>query len=634
MTNMNRNIPHKQSFASVSRPNLQRYLLLVGLLLCLIYAPFGLNAQKNAVPQLISYQAVARSADGALMAEQSIQVRFSFSTRDGSSEVYYSEIHEVNTQQDGQFDLMIGAGVPQKSTFSAIPWSKPAIYLGVELAEGAGKPFKLVSRSQMMAVPYAFVAERAATLSDSTALSLRNQSIHWLTAGNDDSRPPVHFIGTRDNQDLVVKTANTTRAIFTKEGQMQVYSGVGAAGVDTNPDDYPITVEGGNQGIYIKVNGSRNGDNNFLTFADDTQVWGRVEGETWAEIQASEDYAIQVALYTLQGVSLVLQVAAEVAGAVAYASSGYGAGAAPPTVANGIILGTQAADLIAEAIVWATDLEQNQGVAYATGKGDYAEYMKRSIDSRDLFAGEVVGISGGMISSNTQNAEHLRIISTSPAIIGNKPAKEEEAAYEKVAYMGQVHVRVAGAANAGDYILPSGNNDGLAIAVAPENMKIGDYKNIIGVSWETVPLALVNYVNTAIGIQANDLGYELDAMNRKVQRIYDYLDGKTSIEELASMKNKSAADTPDNAAITAAWKSVDDADFDKIIDEHADIFIQVFKGAEEQLKSRDYDYSHMPQLQELFDDPITVIKQLRRNPDFFSQWAILDHQLEEFVDKK
>ncbi|MEO0341056.1 MAG: hypothetical protein AAF242_17820, partial [Bacteroidota bacterium] len=289
---------------------------------------FGQTAAVDENDHFIFYQAIARDAQGSLYENAAIAVRISMTSRDGQSSTYFQEVHQVTTNEEGLFQLFIGGGQGAVNSLKEVPWDKENIYLGIEIAE-ANQAFVLASRTQMLTVPYAFVAEKAGRLESPANVTLRDQNIHWNTSGNNDSRPEVHSIGTTDNVDLVIKTNNVERAKITKEGQFQFFSGVD--GNDTDKGAYPLVVEGSQQGIYIKVNGSRTGDNNFLTFADDSQVWGRVEGQTADELRATTSYQVQVALYTLSGVSLLGQIVAETAEAIGYAASGLGAGAAPPT---------------------------------------------------------------------------------------------------------------------------------------------------------------------------------------------------------------------------------------------------------------------------------------------------------------
>ena len=87
--------------------------------------------------------------------------------------------------------------------------------------------------------------------------------------------------------------------------------------------------------------------------------------------------------------------------------------------------------------------------------------------------------------------------------------------FEKIAFMGQAPVKVVGEVKRGDYIIPSGKGDGLAIAVAPENMKTKDFARIIGISWgESDGKKMFEYVNTAVGINTNDLVATVDRMQQ------------------------------------------------------------------------------------------------------------------------
>jgi len=54
--------------------------------------------------------------------------------------------------------------------------------------------------------------------------------------------------------------------------------------------NHPLLIDGGNNGLAIKVNGSRNNNTNFITFYDDLGSWGRIEGETPDEFENNADY--------------------------------------------------------------------------------------------------------------------------------------------------------------------------------------------------------------------------------------------------------------------------------------------------------------------------------------------------------
>ena len=154
------------------------------------------------------------------------------------------------------------------------------------------------------------------------------------------------------------------------------------------------------------------------------------------------------------------------------------------------------------------------GVAYESGSGDYAEWLERADHKETLTPGDVVGVRGGKISKEYEVAERFMVISTAPAVLGNMPDNAEmEQVFEKVAFMGQVPVKVIGKVAIGDYILPSGNEDGFAMAVHPDDMQAKDYSRIIGIAWEESDgEKAFAYINTAVGINSNDTAALLEEM--------------------------------------------------------------------------------------------------------------------------
>jgi carbonic anhydrase/acetyltransferase-like protein (isoleucine patch superfamily) len=154
------------------------------------------------------------------------------------------------------------------------------------------------------------------------------------------------------------------------------------------------------------------------------------------------------------------------------------------------------------------------GVAFESGAGDYAEWLQRVDPNEAMSFGDVVGLNGGKVSKKFSQAERFMVVSAAPIVLGNMPnSKEGEKNMEKIAFMGQVPVKVRGVVHIGDYLLPSGEGDGLAIAVAPANMKARDFKRIIGVAWEESDgKEYVKLINTAVGLNQNDTGTLIEQM--------------------------------------------------------------------------------------------------------------------------
>lgn len=150
---------------------------------------------------------------------------------------------------------------------------------------------------------------------------------------------------------------------------------------------------------------------------------------------------------------------------------------------------------------WACNRYSNQGVTYESGAADYAEWLPKTLPGEKFVASDIVGIKDGKISKNTTNADHCMVISTKPIVLGNTPEEGKEKEYEKVAFMGQVPVRVMGKVDLGDYILPSGKNDGLGIARKPKDLSPYEYRKVVGIAWSAGNSpAGFNVINIAVGM--------------------------------------------------------------------------------------------------------------------------------------
>lgn len=159
------------------------------------------------------------------------------------------------------------------------------------------------------------------------------------------------------------------------------------------------------------------------------------------------------------------------------------------------------------------------GVTYASGGGDYAEYLERENHAETMTRGEIVGVKSGKISRNLDGAEKLMVISSRPIVLGNMPQEGREAFYEKVAFLGQAEIRIRGAVQAGDYILPSGKNDGYGVPVSPANMQPADYARVVGRAWASNPLDGPKFINCIVGLQNNEWAQVLQTLQNQVAEL-------------------------------------------------------------------------------------------------------------------
>ncbi len=136
------------------------------------------------------------------------------------------------------------------------------------------------------------------------------------------------------------------------------------------------------------------------------------------------------------------------------------------------------------------------GVTYGTSGADFAECLPR-LDPSDVFQpGDVVGVLDGRISHATAEANKLMVITDRPAVLGNQP--EDDQYYEKVSFIGQVPVRVHGPVRAGDWIVPSGLEDGTGSAIPSSQITLKHM--IVGRAWESNNDPGIKRVNTVVGL--------------------------------------------------------------------------------------------------------------------------------------
>ena len=121
--------------------------------LCLALTPLFLLAQTTAG---LNYQAVLRTSAYAAIGNQSGTAVVSI--LNGSTELY-REIHTINTDQLGLFNLVIGKGNALSGNFSTLDWGSSGRSVKVVVSVG-GNTYEFAP-TELQAVPYAKVAERS-----------------------------------------------------------------------------------------------------------------------------------------------------------------------------------------------------------------------------------------------------------------------------------------------------------------------------------------------------------------------------------------------------------------------------------------------------------------------------------------
>ena len=109
------------------------------------------NTTDN-VPGAISYQAVARDAQGMPLADTNVQVRFTLIADSIYGAAEYVETHTLNTNSMGLFTTAFGAGTPVSNTFGNINWTEGNKFLKVQIDTGNG--LVDIGTQQLLSTPY------------------------------------------------------------------------------------------------------------------------------------------------------------------------------------------------------------------------------------------------------------------------------------------------------------------------------------------------------------------------------------------------------------------------------------------------------------------------------------------------
>lgn len=538
------------------------------------------NAQT--IPQGMKYQAVARDISGLEITNEALSLKILFRGELNTSNIYYIETHDITTNEFGLFSLSIGEGKVEQGKFDKIPWAEENIWMELAIKEDGDKYYTTLSNSKLLAVPYAYHANTAGYIVDKNNPSQNNgsnagvPSQNWSLFGNSKTDPEKDKLGTTDYTDLIFVTDNLERlkigadgkilidgdlevgkdltvgknvylnandtfsplgetinyGKFTSQGQVTINTIL--TGGESDYNAYPLRVEGSNQGIAIKLNaGTPNNSNNFITFFNSSGgAVGRIEGETLSEATNTPEYIFDNALLVAEEIKATVNVGLSF---IPTTVAGLGVSAGP----CGSCIAMAAADLVLASVnligynIFALE---NLGVTYQSGSADYAEWLERMDPNEKISAGDIVGVNGGKISKYTTNAQQYMVISTKPAILGNMPMTGKEGLYEKVAFMGQIPVKVRGIVLSGDYILPSGLNDGIGRAVSSDDITAKQYREIVGVAWSSSLFNEgISIVNMAIGLNANDVSRLVVQLENKFNALEERI---TALENVAIVSPK------------------------------------------------------------------------------------------------
>ncbi len=425
---------------------------------------------------------------------------------------------------------------------------------------------------------------------------------------------PANLSGTLDVEgETTLQDQLTVNAESDLNGQVTINAS-NLPGSQSSYGAYPLRVQGSNQGIAVRVNGSESETKNFMTFYDGNgNIHGSIEGQTLSQLQSSFRFIWDVVMGGLDQGFLVAEGIA--------CSSQFDFFEAGVMVANTAVVGAQWIELTAY-------YELNVGVQFKSGGADYAEWLERLDPNMQFMPGEVVGVFSGKISKNTANADHLLVISTNPIVLGNSVDQDMASRAEMVAFLGQAPVRCVGKVNEGDYILPSGRNDGMAVAFSPDELPTNRYNEIIGVAWETGNNISTNLVNVAIGLTTNDLAQkvseveaELAMLKAEMAQIKALLNGEP-LEDLPSTTARTS--TAQKTSQSRSAEPMSETEFNEWISEYGYIFTEQMLAYKQFFEEKGVNYRQYPEIALIVDTPLEAIRQMRKGEFLPSVWTNLE----------
>ncbi|MCK5538315.1 MAG: hypothetical protein KAI79_15925, partial [Bacteroidales bacterium] len=130
-------------------------IYIITLLIVALFLPRMVNAQS---PDKMSYQAVVRDADGALVASQIVNVRITILRGSATGTIICIETYTPTTNVNGLISLEIGTGEIVSGFFYNIDWFSGEYFIKTEITQPQSD-LSITATSQLLSVPFAFHAK-------------------------------------------------------------------------------------------------------------------------------------------------------------------------------------------------------------------------------------------------------------------------------------------------------------------------------------------------------------------------------------------------------------------------------------------------------------------------------------------
>lgn len=130
-------------------------------------------------PQKMSYQAVIRDANNALVSSQVVGMQISILQNSATGTPVYVETQAPNTNVNGLVSLEIGNGSVVSGNFASIDWANDTYFVKTETDPMGGNNYSITGVSQLLSVPYALYAGKADSATHVNITGTETAFIGW-----------------------------------------------------------------------------------------------------------------------------------------------------------------------------------------------------------------------------------------------------------------------------------------------------------------------------------------------------------------------------------------------------------------------------------------------------------------------
>jgi uncharacterized protein (TIGR02145 family) len=114
-------------------------------------------------PPLLSYQAVVRDANNALVTQSAVGMRVSILQGSASGPAVFEESHTPSSNANGLVTVAIGGGSVISGSITGIDWANGPYFIQTETDPLGGTDYSIAGTTQLLSVPYALYAGQSGT---------------------------------------------------------------------------------------------------------------------------------------------------------------------------------------------------------------------------------------------------------------------------------------------------------------------------------------------------------------------------------------------------------------------------------------------------------------------------------------